>query len=92
MHTCTHMHTHTHTHTLTRTHTQTAASWNQVNVDIVSSRKFKWLRHRASQHTQLLAQIKNFVLTDEVDVRALLPTLRKQVSLLWVVWQVNPLV
>ena len=88
MHTCTHAHT--------PMHTQTAASWNQVNVDIVSSRKFKWLRHRmggASQHTQLLAQIKNFVLTDEVDVRALLPTLRKQVSLLWVVWQVNrPLV
>ena len=35
-----------------------------------------------SQSTQLLGQIKNFVLTEEVDVKSLHTTLRKQVSLI----------
>ena len=33
-----------------------------------------------SQSTQLLSQIKNFVLTEEVNVRFLHSTVRKQVS------------
>ena len=52
-------------------------------MDIVGGRKFKWLRDQmggVSQSSQLLGQIKTFVLTEEVDVKALHYTLRKQVS------------
>ena len=42
-----------------------------------------------SQGTQLLAQIKDFVLTEEVNVRSLHSTVRKQVSLTCVVCQVS---
>ena len=58
-------------------------SWDQVNLEVASSRKFKWLRERmggSSPHTTLLNQIKNFVLTDEVDVRVLHNTLKRQVN------------
>ena len=61
---------------------QSSSSWDQVNMDIVGGRKFKWLRDRMggiSQSTQLLGQIKNFVLTEEVEVRFLHSTLRRQV-------------
>ena len=54
-------------------------------MDIVGGRKFKWLRDRmggVSQSTQLLGQIKNFVLTEEVDVRLLHSTVKKQVRLM----------
>ena len=54
-----------------------------MNLEIASSRKFKWLRERkggSSPHTTLLNQIKNFILTDEVDVRSLYNTLRRQVD------------
>ncbi len=49
--------------------------------EIASSRKFKWLRGRkgsSSPHTTLLTQIKNFILTDEVDIRSLHTTLKRQ--------------
>ena len=49
--------------------------------EIASSRKFKWLRERkggSSPHTTLLTQIKNFILTDEVDIRSLHTTLKRQ--------------
>ena len=54
-----------------------------MNLEIASSRKFKWLRERmvgSSPHTTLLNQIKNFVLTDEVDVNSLRSCLGRQVS------------
>ena len=53
-------------------------------MEIVGGRKFKWLRNKmggVSQSTQLLGQIKTFVLTEEVNVRSLHATVRKQVSL-----------
>ena len=53
-------------------------------MDIVGGRKFRWLRDRMgglSQSTQLLAQIKNFILMEEVNVRYLQATVRKQVSM-----------
>ena len=37
----------------------------------------------SSPHTTLLNQIKNFVLTDEVDVRMLHNTLKRQVNIWW---------
>lgn len=58
------------------------SGWEQVNLEIASSRKFKWLRERmfgSSPHTTLLNQIKNFVLTDEVDVTSLHSCLGRQV-------------
>jgi E3 ubiquitin-protein ligase HERC2 len=58
------------------------SGWEQVNLEIASSRKFKWLRERmvgSSLHTTLLNQIKNFVLTDEVDVNSLRGCLGRQV-------------
>ena len=58
------------------------SGWEQVNLEIASSRKFKWLRERmvgSSPHTTLLNQIKNFVLTDEVDVNSLRSCLGRQV-------------
>ncbi len=48
---------------------------------IASSRKFKWLRERkggSSPHTTLLTQIKNLILTDEVNVRSLHLSLKRQ--------------
>ena len=62
-----------------------APNWDQVNLEVASSRKFKWLRERmggSSPHTTLLNQIKNFVLTDEVDIRMLHNTLKRQVNIL----------
>lgn len=59
------------------------SSWDPVNLEIASSRKFKWLRERvggSSQHTMLLNQIKNFILTDEVDIKLLNSILKRQVS------------
>lgn len=56
-----------------------------MNLEIASSRKFKWLRERmggSSPHTTLLNQIKNFILTDEVDTRSLHNTLKRQVLLI----------
>ena len=60
-----------------------AALWDPVNLEIASSRKFKWLRERvggSSPHTMLLNQIKNFVLTDEVDVKKISNTMKRQVG------------
>lgn len=57
-------------------------SWDQTNPDITSGRKFKWLRERrdgSSPHTTLLTQIKNFILTDEGDIKTLHHTLKRQV-------------
>ena len=54
-----------------------------MNLEIASSRKFKWLRERmvgSSPHTTLLNQIKSFVLTDEVDVNSLRSCLGRQVT------------
>lgn len=59
------------------------SSWDSLNLEIASSRKFKWLRERvsgSSPHTLLLNQIKSFVLTDEVVVKTLTKTLKRQVS------------
>ena len=59
-----------------------AALWDPVNLEIASSRKLKWLRERvgtSSPHTMLLNQIKNFVLTDEVNVKVLSFSLKTQV-------------
>ena len=52
-------------------------------MEIASSRKFKWLRDRvggSSQYALLINQIKNFILTDEVNVKLLSTTLKRQVS------------
>lgn len=60
-----------------------AVSWDQTNPDIASGRKFKWLRERkggSSPHTTLLMQIKNFILTSEVDITTLHHTLKRQAS------------
>lgn len=57
------------------------SKWNEVSNEIASSRKFKWLRERkggSSPHTTLLQQIKNFILTDEVDIHSMDTTLRRQ--------------
>lgn len=57
-------------------------SWTPVTLEIASSRKFKWLRERvgtSSHHTLLLNQIKNFVFTDDVDVKMLCTVLKRQV-------------
>lgn len=57
-------------------------SWSPVTFEIASSRKFKWLRERvgtSSHHTLLLNQIKNFVITDDVDVKILCKVLKRQV-------------
>ena len=63
-------------------------------MEIASSRKFKWLRERmvgSSPHTTLLNQIKNFVLTDEVDVNSLRSCLGRQVrDSAMTVWMFRP--
>lgn len=68
---------------VTHTHPQ-SYTWDSVSHEIVSSKKFKWLRERMgghSLHTTLLHQMKNFVLSDEGDVKVLLGTLKTQVSI-----------
>ncbi len=57
------------------------SKWDKMSNEIASSRKFKWLRERkggSSPHTTLLTQVKNLILTDEVDIRSLHATLKRQ--------------
>ena len=64
------------------THPQ-SYTWDSVSDEIVSSKKFKWLRERMgghSLHTTLLNQMKSFVVAEEGDAKGLLGTLQKQVS------------
>ncbi len=53
----------------------------QMDPKIAGGRKFKWLREKrgGSQHATLQAQIKNFILMDDVDIRLLHKSLQRQV-------------
>ena len=53
-------------------------TWDEANPEIASGRKFKWLRERRVGST-LLNQIKNFILAEEVDIKLLDQTLKRQV-------------